>query len=69
MAIEIPPPNLTLGTHVRVRLSERNRTPHTGTIQRVVWHYELQRHCYFMVDDRGRKVSKRYFDDDFEVVS
>ncbi len=61
-------PKFAEGERVRVRLGKGNRTPHEGTIQALVWHTERQRH-YYLIEDKGKPVKKRYFDDDLERVS
>lgn len=50
-----------------MRLGERNRTAHEGSIRDIDWHFKDQRHNYYL-EERGKKVSKRYFDDDVECV-
>ncbi len=67
MKIKNPPPQFTLGQAVRVILNERNRTPHEGVIRQIVWHYKDG--CYnFYLEERGKKISKRYFADDLESL-
>ncbi len=62
---EKPPPAFSIGERVRVILGERNQTSRTGTIREIVWHYKDQRYIYF-IEENGKKVAKRYFQDDFE---
>ena len=61
----LPEPTFHLGQHVRVILKERNRTPHSGTIQRIIWHFKDQQYNYYLEED-GKNVAKRYFDSDLE---
>ena len=49
-----------VGDPVSVVLNYRNKTPRSGTIESVIWHHRLQIWHYRIVDDAGRKVSKRY---------
>ena len=58
-------PRYAVGQAVRVILNERNTTPRRGTIRGIIWHAKDQRYNYYLVEN-GRKVSKRYFDDDLE---
>ena len=60
-------PAFFLGQLVRVVLNERNKTPHTGTICEIIWHYKDQRYNYYLEED-GKKVSKRCFKDDLEAL-
>lgn len=61
------PPKYAPGQRVRVRLNERNRTPHEGTIRAIVWHFK-ERRDYYYLEEGGKKISKRYRDDDLEPV-
>jgi hypothetical protein len=60
-------PDFSVGQQVRVILNERNKTPHTGTIRQIIWHDKDQRFNYY-IEENGKKVSKRYFNEDFEVI-
>jgi hypothetical protein len=64
----IPPAKFAVGQRVRVRLNDRNRTIHEGTIRQIVWHFKDERYDYYL-EENGEKVSKRYRDDDLDVVS
>ena len=61
--IDPPPPLFSLGQCVKVILNARNKTTHVGTIRQITWHHKDQRYNYYL-DENGRKVSKRYFDED-----
>lgn len=61
-------PAFYLGQRVRVILNERNKTPHTGTIREIIWHYKDQRFNFYL-EENGRKVAKRYFEDDLEALT
>jgi hypothetical protein len=58
-----PAPLYSVGQRVRVVLNEKNKTPHEGTIRVIIWHHKDQRYNYYL-EENGRKVSKRYFDED-----
>ena len=60
-----PEPKFHQGQHVRVILNERNRTPHSGTIRQIIWHFKDQRYNYYLEED-SKNVAKRYFDCDLE---
>ena len=55
-----------MGQRVRVIVNERNKTAHRGTIREVIWHFKDRRYNYYLVEN-GKKVSKRYFDEDLEA--
>jgi hypothetical protein len=61
-------PTFHVGQCVRVILNEKNRTPHTGTVRTMVWHYKDGRY-YYLLEEGGKKVSKRYAAEDLELVS
>jgi hypothetical protein len=63
--MEKPPPEFSIGQRVRVVLNKRNRTPRTGTIREIIWHYKDQKYNYYL-DVDGKKISKRYYEEDFE---
>ena len=65
MTDQQPKPKFAVGQRVRVILNERNRTAHHGTIREIIWHLKDRRHNYYLLED-GKKVSKRYFDEDLE---
>jgi len=67
MRFTVPTPTFAIGQRVRVRLSARNRTAHEGTIRDILWHFKNKRHIYY-IEESGKKVSKRYFDEDLERV-
>jgi hypothetical protein len=67
MSSIVPTPKFAVGQNVRVRLNDRNRTSHEGTIRAIIWHVKDERHNYY-IEERGKKVSKRYYDDDLERV-
>lgn len=60
-------PTFHIGQRVRVVLNDRNRTPHEGTVRQIVWHYKDRRYNYYL-EEAGKKVSKRYFEEDLEAV-
>jgi hypothetical protein len=57
----------SVGQKVKVVLNDRNRTPHTGSVREVTWHYKDGRYNYYLEED-GKKVSKRYLEEDLEPV-
>ncbi len=63
--METPPPSFSVGQRVRVILNERNRTARVGAICQVIWHFKDKRYNYYL-DVNGKRISKRYFDDDLE---
>jgi hypothetical protein len=65
--METPAPAFRLRQKVRVRLNQRNRTPHEGTIRAIVWHHKDRRYNYYL-QEGSRKVSKRYFEEDLDAV-
>jgi uncharacterized protein (TIGR02996 family) len=68
MASERPAPKYQVAAFVRVILNERNLTPHVGAIREVNWHGKERRHFYHL-EENGKWLSKRYFDDDLEAVA
>jgi hypothetical protein len=62
-----PPPTFRLGQHVRVLLNDRNSTPHEGTVRHIIWHHKDARYNYYL-QEGGKKVSKRYFEQDLEAL-
>jgi hypothetical protein len=48
-----------LGQRVSVRVNEQNQTARTGTVQRVVWHFNDACFNYYLEVD-GKRVGKRY---------
>jgi hypothetical protein len=62
-----PAPTFSVGQRVRVRLNDRNRTPHEGLVREIIWHHMDARYNYYL-QDGGKKVSKRYLEEDLEVV-
>jgi hypothetical protein len=67
MSSNVPTPKFSIGQTVRVRLGDRNRTFHEGTIRDIIWHIKDQRHNYY-IEEGGQKVSKRYYEEDLEVI-
>ena len=57
---KLPEPEFQIGDAVTVILNERNKTPRTGVVRDVVWHYKDSRYNYYLQVD-GKKISKRYF--------
>lgn len=66
MTDQPPKPRFAVGQPVRVVVNERNKTAHRGTIREVIWHFKDRRYNYYLVEN-GKKVSKRYFDEDLEA--
>ncbi|HLW67443.1 MAG TPA: hypothetical protein VKS79_19165 [Gemmataceae bacterium] len=64
---ELPPPTFSLGQWVNVIVNERNRTPQTGSIREIVWHYKFSKYFYLLEVDK-KKVAKRYFQEDLEPM-
>jgi ATP-dependent Clp protease protease subunit len=62
-----PEPKFHQGQHVRVILNEQNRTPHSGTIRQIIWHFKDQRYNYYL-EEEGKNVTKRYLDCDLESM-
>jgi hypothetical protein len=62
-----PPPAFSVGQRVRVIISDRNQTARTGTIRQVIWHFKDRRYNYYL-DVSGKRISKRYDEEDFEPV-
>lgn len=60
-------PRLAIGDRVRVIVSERNRTPRSGTVARSVWHHNLGCWMYYLVGN-GRHIKKRYTFHDLELA-
>jgi hypothetical protein len=60
-------PMFHIGQRVRVILNDRNRTPHEGTVREIVWHHKDRRYNYYL-EEAGKKVSKRYFEEELEAV-
>lgn len=60
-------PHLKIGQNVRVILSHRNRTPHDGTIERVIWHHKCCVWHYYLRDHAQKRVAKRYTAVDLEL--
>jgi hypothetical protein len=56
-----------IGQRVRVRLNHRNRTQHIGTIRQIIWHHKDGRYNYYL-EEGGKKISKRYFEEDLESL-
>ena len=64
---EKPLPVFYVGECVRVILNERNRTSHTGPVREIIWHHKDR--CYnYYITAGGKKVSKRYYEEDLERV-
>ena len=58
-------PQFEIGQSVSVEESYRNKTARAGTINRKVWHHKYQVWNYYIVDSRGKPVTKRYLATDF----
>jgi hypothetical protein len=65
--VETPEPEFALGQRVRVVFNDRNRTPHEGTIHAAIWHH-MQGRFHYVLQEGGRKVSKRYAAEDLQAV-
>ena len=66
--MELPLPDLNVGRRVRVIVNERNHAAHEGLVERVIWHHKDQRSNYYLIE-LGKRISKRYFADDLEVLN
>jgi len=53
-------PMLAIGDAVSVIPKHRNRTERHGTIDSQIWHHKYAIWHYFIVDDNGAKISRRY---------
>lgn len=62
-----PPPELGRGDTVEVVVNAKNTTSHVGTIIDVAWHYK-ERKWFFIIEENGRKVGKRYTKEDLRPV-
>ena len=62
-----PPSGFSMGQRVRVILNGRNKTPCVGTIRDIIWHFQAECYNYYLEED-GRKVSRRYTEEDLEAV-
>src|ERR1700710_1886293 len=58
---------LVNGRAARLILNERNKAPHTETVLCQMWRHERRRWGYSL-EERGKELKKRYFDDDLERV-
>ena len=65
--MHLPEPEFQIGDPVTVIMNDRNKTPRTGTVQRIIWHYKDSRYNYYL-EVEGRSVSKRYFADDLQLA-
>ncbi len=54
-----------VGDHITVEQNHRNKTPRTGTIDRKIWHHKYELWKYYINDDSGNSVTKRYYAIDF----
>jgi hypothetical protein len=63
-----PQPRYSIGQLVRIVLNERNRTPHTGSIRQVIWHHKDGRYNYY-IEENGKKIAKRYFEEDLQPIA
>lgn len=66
---EIPAPAFYEGQQVQVVLNDRNRTPRCGAVRDKVWHHKDQQWYFFLRDDSGRKIGKRYSAADLQARS
>jgi hypothetical protein len=62
-----PAPIFIVGQRVRVRVNDRNRTPHEGLVRDIIWHHKDARYNYYL-QDGDKKVSKRYLAEDLEAA-
>ncbi len=53
-------PLLNIGDNVSVAVNYRNKTARHGTIASAIWHHKYRLWHYYLVDNDGRKISKRY---------
>jgi hypothetical protein len=67
MPLTLPTSKFKIGDAVRVLTGDRNRTPHAGTVRQIIWHHKKQAYLYFL-EEGGKKVAKRYFDEDLELT-
>ena len=63
-----PPPRFSIGQRVSVLLNARNRTRRTGSIRQVIWHHKDGRYNYYL-EENGKEVSKRYFEEDLRPIA
>jgi hypothetical protein len=49
-----------VGDRVSVVINHRNKTARHGTISSAIWHHEYSLWNYYLEDDDGRKIHKRY---------
>jgi len=62
-----PLPVFAVGQRVRVVLNERNRTPHTGCVRKIIWHHKDERYNYYL-EENGKTISKRYYEEDLQLI-
>ena len=63
--MQLPEPELKVGDPVTVIMNDRNKTPRTGRVERIIWHYKDSRYNYYL-EVEGRSVSKRYIAEDLK---
>ena len=51
---------MAIGDSVSVIANHRNKTARRGTIDSIIWHHKNQLWHYYIIDDSGTKISKRY---------
>jgi len=66
--MRLPEPEFQIGDPVTVILNDRNKTPRTGTISRIIWHHKDSRYNYYLEVD-GRSISKRYCAVDLKLAA
>src|SRR5215469_4287169 len=52
-------PEFAVGDRVSVHIGGRNRTPHTGEVSLVDWHFKESKYVY-RISEAGKTVKKRY---------
>ncbi|MFM9949047.1 MAG: hypothetical protein ACKV1O_13990 [Saprospiraceae bacterium] len=57
-----------LGDKVQVIENNNKNTPKTGTISTLFYHFKSSRLCYHLLDEKGKRLKKQYFSDDFEKL-
>lgn len=61
-------PNYPIGTKVEVIVNQNNRTYHKGTIDQTIWHFKDNRWNYYLKDENGKKIKKRYIKEDLRKI-
>jgi hypothetical protein len=68
VSIEKPSPEFNVGDAVEVVVNSANPTYHKGCVRQVIWHFRDRRWCY-LLEENGKKVSKRYTGSDLRAVA